>query len=107
MIQILWVFEVRPGREAEFEQAYRSDGDWSQLFRKGEGYLGTTMLSDAENPSRWLIADRWSSLASFEAFQRAHREIYDELNRHCQDFTCAGDEDWNLRGCGCGGPTSQ
>ena len=35
----VWEFQVRPGRESEFESHYGPDGTWARLFRSAEGYL--------------------------------------------------------------------
>ena len=31
MIAIMWQFEVKNGRETEFEQLYGVDGEWTEL----------------------------------------------------------------------------
>jgi len=44
MYIIVWEYTVRDGHEAEFEKTYGPNGDWEQLFKQGEGYLGTDLV---------------------------------------------------------------
>ena len=39
-----WRFRTAAGRQDEFEKAYGPDGDWAQLFHRGDGYLGTELV---------------------------------------------------------------
>jgi voltage-gated potassium channel len=88
---LLWDFEARPGREAEFEHAYRPDGDWARLFAAGPegaaGYRGTELLRDVEGSRRYLTIDRWTSVAAYDAFRAAAGESYTELDRQLQELT--------------------
>ena len=34
MIAVMWQFDVKKGREAEFEKLYGADGDWTALNRQ-------------------------------------------------------------------------
>ena len=74
MIALVFSYEVRD-REA-FEQAYGSDGEWAQFFRRGRGYIGTELLQDVETPGRYLVVDRWESADAYNAFAAEHREEY-------------------------------
>jgi heme-degrading monooxygenase HmoA len=74
MIALVFRYEVRD-TEA-FEAAYGPEGDWSQFFRKGEGYIGTELLHDLEEADRYLIIDRWESADAYNAFLAAHNDEY-------------------------------
>ena len=87
MYVIIWEFQVKEEYEAEFEQIYGPDGAWAQLFKRGEGYLGTELLRDMEQPRRYLTLDRWRSRAAYEAFQKRWAEAYKELDRRCEGLT--------------------
>jgi hypothetical protein len=76
----IWQFRPAPDREAEFVRAYGDDGDWAQLFRRGEGYLGTSLLAPSEPGGPWLTLDRWTSRSSFEEFQARSGGIYRRLD---------------------------
>jgi quinol monooxygenase YgiN len=87
VIQIVWIFETLPDRLADFEKAYGVNGQWVQLFRRGEGYVETDLLRDSETPNRFLVFDKWRDLASFESFRRQYQAAYDELDRQCEELT--------------------
>jgi len=87
MIAILWRYEVRPERVADFERTYRTDGDWAQLFAKAAGYLGTELLREREDI--YLTIDRWRAREDFDAFLAAHRQAYDALDKVCDGWTIA------------------
>lgn len=82
-----WAFQVPPDQEAAFRAAYGSSGDWARLFRRGEGYLGTTLLQDTERSGRYLTLDRWASAEAHDAFLARHRAEYEALDRRCERFT--------------------
>src|SRR5215210_1813850 len=64
----IWKFRPAEGREAEFEGAYSSSGDWAQLFRHAPGFEGTTLLRPRDPNGWWLTIDRWAAAANFENF---------------------------------------
>ena len=41
MIAVMWQFDVKKGREKEFEKLYGADGDWTALNRRTRSYLGS------------------------------------------------------------------
>jgi heme-degrading monooxygenase HmoA len=60
----------------EFERVYGPDGEWATFFQQGRGYVGTELLSDVEQPGRYLVVDRWESRDAYNAFVAEHREEY-------------------------------
>lgn len=74
MIALVFRYEVR--EPEAFERAYGPDGEWSQFFRQGQGYIGTELLHDVEEPDRYLVIDRWESADAYNAFLSAHNEEY-------------------------------
>jgi heme-degrading monooxygenase HmoA len=84
---ILWKFTVREERIQEFVGAYGSDGDWAQLFRRAEGYLGTQLFRSAEEPNTFLTVDRWDSASCFEAFQKRYAEEYKKMDARFEGYT--------------------
>ena len=45
MIAVMWQFEVKKGREEEFEKLYGADGDWTALNRRTRSYLGARFFT--------------------------------------------------------------
>ncbi len=74
MIALVFRYEVRD--RDEFERVYGPDGDWSQFFRQGRGYIGSELLRDLEEPERYLVIDRWESADAYAAFLAEHQAEY-------------------------------
>jgi heme-degrading monooxygenase HmoA len=74
VIALAFLYEARDPEE--FEPAYGPDGEWAQFFREGQGYIGTELLRDVEQPGRYLVIDRWESIEAYNAFLAEHREEY-------------------------------
>ena len=74
MIALVFSYEVRDAQA--FETAYGADGEWSQFFAQGAGYIGTELLRDVEHPTRYLVVDRWDSADAYNAFATENREEY-------------------------------
>jgi heme-degrading monooxygenase HmoA len=87
MLTIIWRFRARAGREAEFERAYGSSGDWVRLFRTAPGYLGSELWKDTAGSGAYLTIDRWNSEAAYHAFRQDAGEAYGQMDRRCADLT--------------------
>jgi heme-degrading monooxygenase HmoA len=62
MIAIMWQFDVKPGRELEFEQLYGVDGPWTAMNRHTRSYIGTSFLRDQSVGSRYIVVEYWSEM---------------------------------------------
>jgi hypothetical protein len=62
MIAIMWQFDVKTGREREFEQLYGVDGAWTAMNRHTRSYLGTSFLNDQNRASRYILIEYWSEM---------------------------------------------
>jgi hypothetical protein len=71
MIAIVWQFDVKSGREAEFERMYGADGEWTTMNRHTRSYIGTSFLHDQNQSSRYLVIEYWSEMLVDER-HRAH-----------------------------------
>jgi heme-degrading monooxygenase HmoA len=74
MIVSVFAYDVED-REP-FERVYGPDGEWARFFRGAEGYLGTELLVG----DGYLVIDRWSSEAAYDAFLTANAEEYARRN---------------------------
>lgn len=83
----IWEYIVKPEFTEEFENTYRYDGAWVNLFKKTPGYLGTELLRDADNPNRFVTVDMWESQESRADFMKKFADQYKELDLICEDFT--------------------
>ena len=86
MFAILWRFEIKSGREAEFERAYGSDGDWARFFSKGAGFIGVELLRDRHNPLTYVTIDRWEKAEDYAAFSKEHEVEYKKIDQGMGDM---------------------
>jgi heme-degrading monooxygenase HmoA len=84
---VLWRFRPLVGRESEFEHAYGPSGEWAQLFRRDDGYLGTELLRRSDDPRDYLALDRWISRAAYEAFRVRWSDEYWRLDHRLEALT--------------------
>jgi heme-degrading monooxygenase HmoA len=74
LIALVFRYEARD--PATFEQVYGPEGEWAQFFRSGDGYIGTELLRDVDEPDRYLVVDRWESVDAYNAFLSTHQAEY-------------------------------
>ena len=80
MLVIVWEYMARPDRLDEFQTLYRPDGAWVELFKRSPGLVSTTLMRDVRDGHRFVIADRWTSEESYEAFKRDFASEYQSLS---------------------------
>ena len=79
MIAVMWQFNVKKGREKEFETLYGVDGDWTALNRQTRSYLGSSFLRDQNNSSRYLLTEYWSEMIIYEQHRASRSAIIDSI----------------------------
>jgi heme-degrading monooxygenase HmoA len=84
---IIWEFTVREEHILEFISACGPNGDWANLFRRAEGYLGTELLRSSREPNIFLTIDRWESATRFEIFQERFGVEYKKLDARFESYT--------------------
>ena len=84
---IVWEFRIRTAKRRAFEFAYGPNGEWGTFFRKGRGFLGTELIRDAHNASRYVTLDFWKSRKHYEAFKKQNREMYQLIDERCKSLT--------------------
>ena len=62
MIAIMWQFDVKAGRETEFEQLYGADGAWTAMNRHTRSYIGSSFLNDQNLATRYIVIEYWSEM---------------------------------------------
>jgi hypothetical protein len=80
MIAIVWRFDVRPGCEAEFEQVYGVDGEWTSMNRHSRSYLGSSFLRDQSRAGRYLLIEYWSEMLVYERHKVYRRDGITKLD---------------------------
>jgi heme-degrading monooxygenase HmoA len=86
---VVWEFQVKAGKSDEFERVYGPDGDWAQLFRKGEGYRRTELIRDLEAEGRYLTIDFWASREGYLRFSEENQAEYRAIDEKCESLTQA------------------
>ncbi len=81
MIAFVWQFDVKPGKETEFEQLVGADGPWHRLSRRSRSFLGSSFLHDSSLPSRYLVIEYWSEMLVYEKHQEDFRHEIERLER--------------------------
>ena len=81
MIAVMWQFDVKDGREAEFEQFYGVDGEWTTINRHTRSYLGTSFLRDQNRPSRYIVIEYWSEMVVYEQHRAYRSDAIESLER--------------------------
>jgi heme-degrading monooxygenase HmoA len=87
MYVIIWKFQAKAGCEDDFERAYGPDGEWVQLFNRGDGYLSTELLHEEDRKGHYFTIDRWQSPTAYEAFRDRWRSQFDALDQRCESLT--------------------
>lgn len=85
MFVTLWEFEVKPGCEELFEQAYGPAGDWVQLFRRDARYRGTRLLREVGRERVFVTVDEWESREAYEKFREEYASSIRRLMRSAND----------------------
>lgn len=87
MLNIVWEYVVKEGREAEFEKRYAAGGLWGQLFGQASQYRGTVLLRDRQTPRRYFTIDTWDDMESYEAFRAEFVKEYNALDSEFEALT--------------------
>lgn len=80
----IWRYRVEPGHREEFLHHYSSEGTWTQLFQRADGYLGTTLWRDAADENVFYTQDHWRSEQDFAHFQERFSGVYAELDKQLE-----------------------
>jgi heme-degrading monooxygenase HmoA len=87
MVVTLWEFEVKPGNEVLFEEAYGPNGAWVKLFRRDGRYRGTRLLRDVGAKRVYVTMDSWESREAYEEFRGKFAAEYEKLDEECEGMT--------------------
>src|SRR5437867_3619613 len=86
MIAIVWQFDVRQGRETEFERFYGADGEWTNTNRHSRSYLGTSFLRDQTVTTRYLVIEYWSEMLVYEEHKNYQSDLFSRLEARRDDL---------------------
>jgi quinol monooxygenase YgiN len=86
VIAVVWQFDVKAGRQAEFERIYGADGEWTALSRTSRSFLGSSFLRDLAQPTRYLLVEYWSEMVVYEKHQADFTDEVAALERRRNDL---------------------
>jgi quinol monooxygenase YgiN len=71
VIAVVWQFQVKPGKQQEFERVYGADGEWSRLARRSRSFLGSSFLRDQASDTSYLLVEYWSEMVVYERHRKS------------------------------------
>jgi hypothetical protein len=86
MIAIVWQFDVRHGRESEFERLYGVDGEWTKLNRQTRSYLGSSFLKDQNRAARYVLVEYWSEMLVYEQHRSSRTKAIESLEKRSAEL---------------------
>lgn len=86
MYRLVWEFEAKSGRVAEFEQVYSAQGRWVLLFSRSPDYLGTDLYKHSSSPRHFVAVDTWRNRAAYENFRKSNAVEYAALDEWCRQL---------------------
>jgi len=86
MIAVVWQFDVKKGRDKEFEKLYGADGDWTVLNRQTRSYLGSSFLRDQNRPLRYLLTEYWSEMVVYEEHRTSRSALITSIEARRADL---------------------
>ena len=86
MIAVVWQFDVKAGKQAEFERIYGADGEWTALSRRSRSFLGASFLRDLAQPTRYLLVEYWSEMLVYEKHQEDFTDEVEALEQRRNDL---------------------
>ncbi len=57
VIAVVWQFQVKAGRQQDFEKFYGADGEWSTWARRSRSFLGSSFLRDESSGTSYLLIE--------------------------------------------------
>src|SRR5438874_7896485 len=84
MIAVVWQFDVRSGKEKEFEKFYGVDGEWTAMNSHSRSYLGTSFLRDQSRTTRYMVIEYWSEMLVYEEHKSYRRDQLETLEKQQQ-----------------------
>ena len=86
MIAVVWQFQVRAGKQQEFERFYGADGEWSQIARRSRSFLGSSFLRDQASDTSYLLIEYWSEMVVYERHRHSFVGDIGRLEQRRQEF---------------------
>jgi quinol monooxygenase YgiN len=86
VIAVVWQFQVKAGKQQEFERFFGADGEWSLLARRSRSFLGSSFLRDQSSDTSYLLIEYWSEMVVYERHRQSVGVDIDTLEEHRQAY---------------------
>jgi hypothetical protein len=86
VIAVVWQFQVKAGKQREFERFFGADGEWSQLARRSRSFLGSSFLRDQANGTSYLLVEYWSEMVVYERHLKSAVNDIRTLEQRREDY---------------------
>ena len=86
MYRLVWEFDAKPERVADFEKVYSAAGRWATFFKSSPDYLGTELYKSTQDLNRFVAVDRWRSRVAYDNFRKANAAEYATLDEWCRQL---------------------
>jgi hypothetical protein len=86
MIAIVWQFDIRAGKEKEFEEFFGADGEWTAVNRHSRSYLGSSFLRDQNRALRYLLVEYWSEMLVYEQHRTYNSDQIANLDKRRKEL---------------------
>jgi quinol monooxygenase YgiN len=94
VIAVVWQFQVKVGKQQEFETFYGADGEWSKLARRSRSFLGSSFLRDQAAATSYLLVEYWSEMVVYErhlkSFDNDIRRLETRRDELCESIVPIG-----------------
>ena len=94
MIAVVWQFQIKAGKQQEFQRFFGADGEWSQLARRSRSFLGSSFLRDQASDTSYMLIEYWSEMVVYERHRQSFgidiRTLEERRQAYCDAITPVG-----------------
>jgi quinol monooxygenase YgiN len=87
VIAVVWQFQVKAGKQQEFERFFGADGEFTHLARRSRSFLGSSFLRDQASDTSYLLVEYWSEMVVYERHRQSFgvdiRTLEDRRQEYC------------------------
>jgi hypothetical protein len=94
VIAVVWQFQVKTGKQQEFERFFGADGEWSQIARRSRSFLGSSFLRDQASDTSYFLIEYWSEMVVYERHRQSFggdiRSLEERRQAYCDAIVPLG-----------------
>jgi len=86
-VAYFWAYDVEPASVEAFRRAYGPDGEWVRFFSRSVSYLGTELLEERSEPTRFLTVDYFADSNARTRLLEDYLDEYVTIDRRWEAAT--------------------